>query len=298
MAAVVAILVVALATSTAAYILWHQSLWLRQVENLTARAQADAIGRAAAEWAAAVLAEDDPAIDHLGELWAQPLPPFLAERATLTGAIQDEQAKLNVNELVRETGVSIPHVVAFQRLLATLGLPPTLAESVVDWLDADDQVAGPAGAEDAYYLALDPPYRAPNRRILDIAELAAARGFNAEILRRLAPFVTALPPGTPVNVNTASPQVLQAVVPWLRADDATRIVESRRKRPFRSSDEFLQAAPGPAASTVEAHLDVRSRYFRADAAVGLGRVTTGYRAVLERADRGRPALLALTQVAI
>jgi len=75
-AVVMALLVVALATSAATYILWQQSLWVRQVENLNARAQADAIARAAAKWAATILAEDDPTIDHLGENWARRMPPF------------------------------------------------------------------------------------------------------------------------------------------------------------------------------------------------------------------------------
>src|SRR5262245_63973373 len=105
-AVVVAILIVALATSTASYILWHQSLWLRQVENLTARAQADALARAAAAWAAAILAEDDPAIDHLGEIWARRMPPFPAEHAELSGAIADEQAKFNLNNLAGEGGAN------------------------------------------------------------------------------------------------------------------------------------------------------------------------------------------------
>ena len=87
-----ALLVVALATSAATYILWQQSLWVRQVENLNARAQADAIARAAANWAATILAEDDPAIDHLGENWARRMPPFPAEQAQVVGGMVDEQA--------------------------------------------------------------------------------------------------------------------------------------------------------------------------------------------------------------
>ena len=113
-AVVVAVLVVALATSTAAYILWHQSLWLRQVENITARAQADALARAAAAWAAAILAEDDPAIDHLGETWARRMPPFPAEHAELAGSIADEQAKFNVNNLAGEGGANPRQLLAFQ----------------------------------------------------------------------------------------------------------------------------------------------------------------------------------------
>jgi general secretion pathway protein K len=300
-AVVVAVLVVALATSTAAYILWHQSLWLRQVENLAARAQADALARAAAAWAAAILAEDDPGVDHLGEIWAQRMPPFPAETGELAGAIGDEQAKFNVNNLAGEGGADPRELVAFQRLLDAAGLPAALADAVVDWLDADDAVTPPNGAEDQHYLALDPSYRAANRRIADLAELARIKGFDARAVARLEPFVTALPTATPVNVNTAAPAVLRALLPGLGPEDAARIVERRRSRPFASREEFVRALPGQTAGAADAQLDVRSRFFRAEATVRIGRVTTGYRALFERAERDEraaPTLVALTHVAI
>jgi len=300
-AVVVAVLVVALATSTASYILWHQSLWLRQVENIAARAQADALARAAEAWAAAILAEDDPAIDHLGEPWARRMPPFPAEGAELAGHIADEQAKFNVNNLAGEGGANPRELVAFQRLLGAVGLPAALAESVVDWLDADDAVTPANGAEDPHYLALDPPYRAANRRIADLAELARVKGFDAAAVARLEPFVTALPAATPVNVNTAPPAVLRALLPGLGPEDAARIVERRGKQPFASREEFVRALPARPAAPIDAQIDVRSRFFRADATVRLGRVITGYRALFERperAERGLPTLVALTHVAI
>jgi len=300
-AVVVAVLVVALATSTAAYVLWHQSLWLRQVENLAARAQADALARAAAAWAAAILAEDDPAVDHLGELWAHRMPPFPAEHGELAGAIADEQAKFNVNNLAGDGGVNPGELVAFQRLLDAAGLPAALADAVVDWLDADDAVTPPNGAEDRHYLALDPPYRAANRRIADLAELARVKGFDARAIARLEPLVTALPEATPVNVNTAPPAVLRALLPGLGPEDAARVVERRRSRPFTSREEFVRALPGRTAGAADAQLDVRSRFFRAEATVRIGRVTAGYRALFERPEpdeRATPWLLALTHVAI
>jgi general secretion pathway protein K len=300
-AVVVAVLVVALATSTAAYILWHQSLWVRQVENLTARAQADTIARAAAAWAAAILAEDDPAVDHLGETWARRMPPFPAEGAELTGSITDEQAKFNVNNLAGEGGADAQQVVAFQRLLAALGLPAALGDAVVDWLDADDAVTAPNGAEDQHYLALDPPYRAANRRVAELAELARVKGFDAALVARLESYVTALPAVTPVNVNTAPPAVLRAIVPGLGAEDVARIVDHRRQRPFTSRDEFVRFIPARTAGSIDALVDVRSRFFRADATVRLGRVSAGYRALFERPerdDRATPVLVALTHVAI
>jgi general secretion pathway protein K len=295
---IVAVLIVALATSVATYLLWQQSLWTRQVEHLSARAQGDALARAAAVWAAAILAEDDPAIDHLGELWARRIPAFAAEAAQLAGTITDEQSKFNVNNLAREGGATPQDLVAFQRLLMAVGLPPGLAEAVVDWLDDDDEVMAPNGAEDPHYLALDPPYRAANRRVIDVAELARVKGFDAGVVARLAPFVTALPEETPVNVNTAPAQVLQALVPGLSAADATRLVDLRAKRPFVSRDDFMKALPQRPSAPIDAQIDVRSRFFGAETTVRLGRVFAAYRALLRRSERGLPAAISLSQVAI
>lgn len=297
-AVVMAVLVVALATSAATYMLWQQSLWVRQVENLNGRAQADAIARAAVGWASVILAEDDPAIDHLGETWARRIPPFPAEQAQVAGMIFDEQAKFNVNNLAREGGVAPQDFVAFQRLLAALGLPAGLAEAVVDWLDADGEVMQPNGAEDSYYLALDPPYRTAGRRIVELAELARVKGFDADIVARLAPFVTALPEETPVNVNTAPVQVLQALVPDVSAEEMKRVVEQRKTKPFQSREEFVRAFSRSRSTSVAPQIDVKSRYFSAEATVRLGRVVVAYRALFQRSDRRLPALLVVSQVAI
>jgi general secretion pathway protein K len=297
-AVVVAVLVVALATSTASYVLWHQSLWVRQVENLVDRAQADALARGAASWVAAILAADDPAVDHLGEPWARQIAPFPAERAEVAGAIADEQGKLNVNNLARDGGASPQDLVAFQRLLAAVGLPAGAAEAVVDWLDGDGEPTLPNGAEDTYYLARDPAHRAPNRPVLELGELARVKGLDAAAVARLAPFVTALPEATPVNVNTAPAEVLRAIVPSLTADGAARIVEARRREPFASREAFLRALPARPSAPIDAQIDVRSRYFSAAAAVRAARTVAGYRALFVRDDRGVPALLMLSQATL
>jgi general secretion pathway protein K len=293
-----AVLVVALATSAATYLLWQQSLWVRQVENLTGRAQADTIARAAAGWAATILAEDDPAVDHLGEPWARRAPAFAAEQAQVAGALADEQAKFNVNNLARDGGAAPHDLVAFQRLLGALGLPAELAEAVVDWVDADGEVMQPNGAEDPYYLARDPPYRTAGRRVVDLAELVRVRGFDADILARLAPFVTALPEDTPVNVNTAPAEVLQALVPGLSREDVARVVEQRKTKPFQSRDDFVRALARPPQASAAAQLDVKSRYFSAETTVRFGRVTVAYRALFQRRDQRFPALVQVSHVAI
>ena len=57
-AVVMAMLVVALAASVAAYMAWQQSLWVRQAENLGNLAQADSIARSAGRWMMMMLTED------------------------------------------------------------------------------------------------------------------------------------------------------------------------------------------------------------------------------------------------
>ena len=98
------------------------------------------------------------------------------------------------------------------RLLEILALPDALAASLADWLDADGEPQPQDGAESGYYQGLQPPYLAANRPLGDVAELALVRGFDEAARTRLRAFVTALPRFTPVNVNTASPEVLAAVV--------------------------------------------------------------------------------------
>lgn len=293
---VVAMLVVALATSTATYLLLSESPWLGQVENLVARARADTVARAATHWAAVVLAEDDASVDHLNETRARRLPAIHAEGATLTGTIADEQAKFNLNNLVRGTAPSPADVAALQRLLATLGLPATLADAIVDWIDPDDSVTQPAGAEDLDYLAREPRHRAPNRPVADVGELAHVKGMTPEALARLAPHVTALPDETPVNVNTASAIVLLALVPSLSAADVAQIVEARERAPFRVSGDLKRVLSQPAATHIDGKFDVKSRFFSVEATVQAGRITTRYRALVERGERGRSVIVALTQI--
>jgi general secretion pathway protein K len=292
-AVVLAMLVVALAASTATYMLWAESLWLRQVENLVARAQADSVARAATQWATAILAEDDATVDHLDETWARRLPALPAEGATLTGAIADEQAKFNVNNLVRGAAPSPTDVAV---LLGLVGLPATLADAIVDWIDPDDAVTQGGGAEDLDYLAREPAYRAPNRALADVGELARVKGMTPDALARLAPHLTALPDETPVNVNTASATVLLAMVPALSATEAARLVEERGRAPFRGREDFERALPPAASAQIDGPIDIKSRYFSAEATVRVGRVTAGYRALIERGERGRSVIIALTQV--
>jgi general secretion pathway protein K len=212
--------------------------------------------------------------------------------ATVTAAMTDEQAKFNVNNLADRNGTSEADLAAFRRLLAQARVPESLADAVLDWIDADDDVTAPGGAEDAYYASREPPYRVANREIAEIGELLLVKGFTAEYLHRLEPYLTALPGRTRVNVNSASAELLAALLPGVTLGTAKAIVAARDREPFGSNIEFARRLPSSAAHVAGELLDVRSDYFVVQGRVRAGRVNAGFRALVGREG---PSLRSITQ---
>lgn len=294
LAVITAMLVVALAASMAAFAAWQQHLWTRQVENLGDQAQGRAVALAALQWARALLAQDarDSGVDHAGEGWAQALVPLPADGGELTGGISDQQGLFNLNSLVRGGQASLADAAVFRRLLEHLQLPPDLANAVVDWIDADSEVRYPGGAEDGVYLAGDPSYRAANRALITVDGLYRVQGFDTASIERLRPFVTALPLPTPINVNTAPPEVLAAAVNGLTLEAAKTLADARRGRYFRSLEDFRQRLPQTAEPPDVNLLAVGSRYFLVSGQARFGRARVGYEALLSRdSASGWPALV-------
>ena len=67
------------------------------------------------------------------------LPPMSVESGELAGYIEDQQGLFNLNNLVRDGKVNLAQLAHFQRLLSTLGLHTVLANTLVDWIDADSE---------------------------------------------------------------------------------------------------------------------------------------------------------------
>jgi general secretion pathway protein K len=293
MAVITAILVVALVASAASFMAWQQQLWVRQVSNLNEQAQSRVVMLAALQWARAILAQDarDNNVDHLGEGWASSLAPLPVEGGELAGGVTDQQGLFNLNSLVREGKASVSDLALFRKLLELLQLSPALADAVVDWIDPDAEVTYPGGAEDMDYLVLDPPYRAGNQPLTTVDGLARVKGFDAATLERLRPFVTALPKPTPVNVNTAPPEVLAAAVADLSLDQARVLVDGRKKQYFKDLADFRARLPKTVTQVNDVVLSVDSRYFLVSGHARFGRAKVGYAALLERETTAWPKLV-------
>ena len=291
-AIVLAMAVVAMAVLAATAILVAQSTWSRQLELSSGHAQAERLIQAGLDWSRAVLGDDRRLgeVDYLGEPWALQLPPMPVENGSLAGRIEDQQGKFNLNNLLRNGQLDIAQLARFRRLLAILDLPPALADTLADWIDADRLIQPPSGAEDAYYLSLPSPYLAANAPLIDIAELALVRGYDDSVRARLRPFVTALPVATAVNVNTASAEVIAASVDGLAIDAARAIVAKRERSYFRSLPDFFGHLPG-GSSVAEQDISVSSNYFIASMTVSIEGATARGSALLVRGSVGWPAIV-------
>ena len=276
-ALITVLLILAILTAMVGRLGFSNQIWVRQVGNGAATLQSAQATRAVQDWVSIILVRDDNDYDSFQDDWARPLPPLPIGPGFVQGYMEDMQARLNLNNLLDERGVPDREAVQrFKRLLRILDLNPGIAEAAVDWIDADNSPFGPWGAEDGYYLGMNPPYLAANRRFRDAAELRLLRGVNETVWHRLRPFVSALPEvDTPVNINTAGAEVLASVMPaWggprRAAIEAVQWAGMARQTPFTSVKAFYAEAGLDYDDETPAGLDVRSNFFLAHTRVQAG----------------------------
>jgi general secretion pathway protein K len=214
------------------------------------------------------------------------LPTLPVEGGSIHVSIEDAQGRFNLNDLLRNNAASAPDIEIFRRLLVVLSLQPALADALVDWIDADGE-ARPAGAEDIEYLNGKPSYRTGNQRLASVEELRLVRGFDAKTLQTLLPFVTALPPAagrTPINVNTAKPEVLAAVankdLAW-----AQREADNLRDTPMRNPGEVAKLLQLPAGAAPPL-TDVKTSFFLITLDTSIGRHQRQTVALMQRDGKG------------
>jgi general secretion pathway protein K len=245
-----AMLTVALVATFAAGALWQQWKSIEVEGAERQRTQARWLLTGALDWARVILREDARAgnagapSDHLAEPWAVPLQEArlssflsalpdgtgpsvdetkLAQQVLLSGQISDLQGRLNVTNLLQGDQLDATTVIAFQRLFDALGLPPAQLSLLTQGL---------AAAQRKNETSPLMPQR--------VSQLTWF-GLTPQTLNILSPHITLLPTRTPINVNTASIQVLYASVPGMSLSDAQRLVQQRERQHWATLDAFQKA---------------------------------------------------------
>ena len=290
------LVMVALATILAATIAKRQTNTSENTGYLMRQDQSLLYAKSAEAFFSELLIQDSDNggnIDHLQENWAKPMPAFPVEDGFISGRLLDESGKFNLNNLLKADG-SVDDSARrwFEKLLQRVGLPAELSQAVIDWQDADDETTGAMGAESNYYQGLDPSYLASNTRFHQVEELKLVRGFEGKNYDLIAPYVTALPEATKINMNTAAPLLLASIDPKLDVKTLEQELKAKQAELayFNSVEDLwkLNAFSGiePQNKTdAAAWLDIKSNYFTAQIEVVLSERKRQFSSAMMRKDK-------------
>jgi len=130
-------------------------------------------------------------VDSRLSFWAQPGTFEPLNDAVMRTTITDEFGKINLNALVVTDGgerivrehirLGLEEFFRIRGEAASTEVDPTaLVESIIDWIDEDDEMEQ-GGAESDFYLASENPYNAKNGPMDSIDELLLIKGMTTDL---------------------------------------------------------------------------------------------------------------------
>lgn len=245
-ALLLAMMIVALVATLTSGMVWQQFRAIQVESAERSRSQAASILTGALGWSRLILREDgkSSSTDDLTEPWARELKEarlstFLAAdqdnnadsgpEAFLSGAISDAQARYNLRNLLADDGKLIPAETAvLGRLCESAGLSSDAASRIAQGLAASWKPPATAQADDA-------TQPLPIQRFDQLTWI----GIDPKWIEALRPVADVLPARSPVNLNTASREVIAAVLN-IDLGTAERL---NRQRPFKSVDKARPSLP-------------------------------------------------------
>lgn len=291
MAVLGALIVVMVATVLVTSLLQRQAADVRAMESTYSSRQARWLLLGGLDWARLVLASDgrNHATTDRSQLWAIPVEDTRVSHgasgreAVFAGHIEDEQGKFNLTNLVRQGLLQPDALLAFARLLDLLGQPDGLAPIIAERIAWGQAIAGANGGAGR-------PTLAPAAQALD--ELTLLDGITPPAVETLRQFATILPEPSTVNVNTASAEVLAAIVPGLDLGRARSLVAERDRGVwFNDRADFVNRLANPDLQPESTQIDVNSHWFLVKGAVTLDNSVLAVQALLKRPARGHPEVI-------
>lgn len=283
-AIITALLLTTLAIGVVTSLFWHQQVQVRSIENQRLQLQKQWILRGALDWARLILREDGKFtnVDDLTEPWAVPLADTRLDNyvtpdamgsdvasALLSGSIQDAQSCLNLSTLASHGVINPVDVAAFEKLLGALHQDTSLAKA------AAQQIALTQSHSDSQ------PGTPRPIAFIQIDDLLAVPGYTPLVIAALRDYIIFLPRATPVNINTASAEVLAARLPQLSRSDVSLLVAHRRTSSFHDLHEvaiYLPGSPDPDPTL----LSVATHYFLVNGHITIQHAALQVQGLVER----------------
>ncbi|MES2758123.1 MAG: type II secretion system minor pseudopilin GspK [Pseudomonadota bacterium] len=298
-AVITALLLTTLAVTIVASLFWAQQVQVRSMENQRLHLQTKWILRGALDWAGLVLRQDARDNDYtsLNQVWATPLAETRLDQyierervagevfdATLSGSIVDATSRYNLANLAKQRIPEQKQIAIYKRLLTNLALDPALAE----------RTAKAVASAQVLVASADPPVDgAPTPvvtsnapvRLTQLDDLLTITGYTVEVVNKLREFVIVLPEATKVNVNTAPPEVLAAVIEDFSIAEANSLVARRKSASWRDIGQFGTELGGK--TVIDNAAGVQSNYFLVLSRVRLDRAALNAEALINRGADGR-----------
>ena len=271
--------------------------------------QAILLAISAESWARDLVSgeNDDLKTDHFDEDWAQAIPFLPVDGGSVAGCIVDLQSRFNINSLSSYTvsplqremdGTNMGHARTWENLLQSLdyAVDSSRVAVIIDWLDKDDSAINPSGAERSEYSIYDPPRFPHNNMISDVGELAAMKGYSLRDVQQLSPWITALPALTPININTASEQMLLALGGDMGMEFVELVVGGR---PYNNLTDFygvlnqylMIGEPQVQLRWPVTLVDVKTAFFQLNIEVTLGQSKLQVKSIMQRKGSDAPVVV-------
>ncbi|WP_426220484.1 type II secretion system minor pseudopilin GspK [Pseudomonas sp. DWRC2-2] len=241
MAIISALLIAAVVAVLAGAMLTRQTVFTRGLEAEQLRIQGQWLLQGGLERSRQMLwdARQKDVLTRLDQAWAR------AQRGDFEGRIEDEQGKFNLRNLVNRQQVDAEQLQSFERLCRLIGVDPTVSRRISQRVIA----------------SYEPPAKYPMLRNLD--DLSGIEGLDPIVLQRMHAYISVLPGPTWVNGNTASAEVLSAVVPQLSLSQAHGLVTERDSGQwFINRGDFVNRLRLPQVDVESVQVGITSEWFR------------------------------------
>ncbi|PRW86754.1 HxcX atypical pseudopilin [Pseudomonas simiae] len=241
MAIISALLIAAVVAVLAGAMLTRQTVFTRSLEAEQLRIQGQWLLQGGLERSRQMLwdARQKDVLTRLDQPWAR------AQGGAFEGRILDEQGKFNLRNLVNRQQVDSEQLQSFERLCRLIGVDPAVSRRISQRVIA----------------SYEPPAKYPMLRSLD--DLSGIEGLDPNVLQRMQAYISVLPGPTWVNGNTASAEVLSAVVPQLSLSQAHGLVAERDSGHwFINRGDFVNRLRLPQVAVDAVQVGITSEWFR------------------------------------
>jgi general secretion pathway protein K len=130
------------------------------------------------------------------------------------------------------------------------------------------------------------PYRAAKRRFMHVSELRLIRGIDGDTYATLAPWVSALPAGTLINVNTAGVPVLMTLTLAPMSAGTAQAIWQHGSAHYQNVADISTAVTLPGPIDHPECYDRHSNYFLASGQITLDGLPLAFNSIIERRQGG------------